>query len=147
MDADWDAAVGSVAQETARLLEALGLPAREPGDDAPPGRARDEGARDDHGHVPMGSAQSCTWCPVCRGVTYLRELSPETLRSLAEVAALAASTLTDLASRRADRGDRADRAEPPAPGTAAGRTRPRAATVEEVVVVAESTTTSTGGTS
>lgn len=122
----WDAAVGSVAQETARLLDALARTADESkgnaGDasgsrDAETGAATtgssratdfvgadsagaDEPEAETHTHVPMGSAQTCSWCPVCRGVAIVRDLSPETLRSLADVATLAAATLADLAATR-----------------------------------------------
>lgn len=105
MDADarLDAAVGSVAQEATKLLEALG---------------RSE--QDEHVHVAMGEAESCSWCPVCRGVTLLRGVSPETLGRLADLATTAATVLADLATRHTessateDRGpaDRGPRTEP-----------------------------------
>ena len=94
MDADarLDAAVGSVAQEATKLLEALG---------------RSE--QDEHVHVAMGEAESCSWCPVCRGVTLLRGVSPETLGRLADLA-----TRHTESSATEDRGpaDRGPRTEP-----------------------------------
>jgi hypothetical protein len=137
---DWDAALGSVAEETARLLQALGGADGSAAGGAP--GTEPSGVASDHQHVPMGSAQSCTWCPVCRGITLVRELSPDTLRSLADVATLAASTLADLAVRRgadahADPGpedaDRAGHAHERPSGGARPR-RPRTV-VEEVPVV------------
>lgn len=112
MDADarLDAAVGSVAEEAARLLEALGRP--QPPRDEPTSRATDTGARaaapagaggdasgSEHVHVAMGDAETCTWCPVCRSVTLLKGVSPETLGRLADLATAAATVFADLASR------------------------------------------------
>lgn len=139
---EWDATIGSVAEETARLLRALGVPDNadptdaepgDPGDPVEPDRAHGPAA---HTHVPMGSAQTCTWCPVCRGVSLVRELSPETLRSLADVATLAATTLADLAARRHAGPDAAGSGEPTAPPS-----RPQRPVVEEVRVVAEGSAT------
>ena len=126
MDAEWEAAVGSVAEETAKLLAALGsMPVNEGSSPEP------DPAPEEHQHVPMGSAETCTWCPVCRGVVYLRELSPDTLRSLADVAALAATTLSDLATRRATAVQ-----EPSTDEQTTHRPRPRrqSSTVEEVPI-------------
>ncbi|MGL5908917.1 MAG: hypothetical protein ACRCZP_02880 [Phycicoccus sp.] len=63
--------------------------------------------------VPSGAAENpdgglpphdpaCRWCPVCRSVAAVRQVSPETLSRLADLAALAATVLTDLAGQRAD---------------------------------------------
>ena len=104
MDADarLDAAVGSVAEEATKLLEALGRSEQE-----------------EHVHVAMGEAETCTWCPVCRGVTLLRGVSPETLGRLADLATTAATVLADLASRHTESSgatgpppDRGPRTEP-----------------------------------
>ncbi|KGN38859.1 hypothetical protein [Knoellia subterranea] len=123
MDADTrlDAAVGSVAEEAAKLLEALGRSAAPRGER----RADDSDASDtptgEHVHVAVGDAESCTWCPVCRSVTALRGVSPETMERLADLAAAAATLFADLASRhtptsetrpRATPGDRTPRTEP-----------------------------------
>ena len=123
MDADarLDAAVGSVAEEATRLLEALGRSsARGPapaGHAAPAGQAAPGPGPDrEHVHVAMGDAETCTWCPVCRSVGVLRSVSPETLGRLADLATTAATVLADLATRHTD-GGTAERREP------AGRTR------------------------
>lgn len=47
----------------------------------------------------MGEAETCTWCPVCRSVTLLRGVSPETLGRLADLATAAATVLADMATR------------------------------------------------
>ncbi|MDT0214836.1 hypothetical protein Q9R29_13160 [Rothia sp. ARF10] len=145
MDADarLDAAVGSVAEEAARLLEALGRP-QTPTDDtaatsnfhhgersAPTGdedAAGPEGS--EHVHVAMGDAQSCTWCPVCRSVTALRSVSPETLTRLADLATTAATLLGELATRHTE-GSGAGTASRPAPAERTPRTEPIAVVDEE----------------
>lgn len=119
MDADarLDAAVGSVADEAAKLLEALARSQTPRGEeprrdeDAPRGEAtarppRDENASAtadpagaEHVHVAMGDAETCSWCPVCRSVTALKGVSPETLGRLADLATTAAALLAELASR------------------------------------------------
>jgi hypothetical protein len=105
-----DAAVGSVAEEATKLLEALG-----------------KSDQEDHVHVPMGEAESCSWCPVCRGVTLLRGASPETLGRLADLATTAATVLADLASRHTESSPAADRA----PGDRGPRTEPITVVDEE----------------
>ena len=115
MDADarLDAAVGSVADEAAKLLEAWGR-TRVPRDESPSATTDSEGPRPsarpftdssqppEHGHVAMGDAESCTWCPVCRSVTVLKGVSPETLGRLADLATTAAALLADLANRHTE---------------------------------------------
>lgn len=118
MDADerLDAAVGSVAQEATKLLEALAR-SRAPRDEdvtgpddagadgtstTPPVSATPPADQDEHVHVAMGDAESCSWCPVCRSVTLLRGVSPETLGRLADLATTAATVLADLASRHTE---------------------------------------------
>jgi hypothetical protein len=61
--------VGSVGEEAARLLGALGEWAKDVGD-----------------HVDTGAAE-CTYCPVCRTVHVVREASPEVRNHLATAAA------------------------------------------------------------
>lgn len=106
MDADarLDAAVGSVAEEATRLLEALGRPqSRRDEGSAPPEDPDEPGHEErEHVHVAMGEAESCTWCPVCRSVTALRGVSPETLARLADLATAAATVLADLAGRHTE---------------------------------------------
>lgn len=110
MDAETrlDAAVGSVAEEATRLLEALGRPSA-PSRDEPNGQSGQSGlehgdtaAATDHVHVAMGEAETCTWCPVCRSVGVLRSVSPETLGRLADLATAAATVLAELATRHTD---------------------------------------------
>ena len=109
--------VGSVAEEAARLLEALGgwastaqdaYAARAAADadrdaaadaDAPgartPSRCGSCGA--DNG---MGQAVTCQLCPVCQGISLLRAVRPETVDRLADLAGAAAQALRDIASAR-----------------------------------------------
>ncbi|CAN7465941.1 hypothetical protein [Knoellia sp. LjRoot47] len=103
MDADarLDAAVGSVAEEAARLLEALGRPQSRP-DETPSPDAAPGADGGEHVHVAMGDAETCTWCPVCRSVSALRGVSPETLGRLADLATTAATLLADLATRHTE---------------------------------------------
>lgn len=121
MDADarLDAAVGSVAEEAARLLEALGRPQTRRGADprthdaqgapeapeapqAPETHDHADGRADEHVHVAMGDAETCTWCPVCRSVSVLRGVSPETLGRLADLATTAATVLAEMATRHTE---------------------------------------------
>ena len=82
----------------------------------------------DHVHVAMGDAETCTWCPVCRSVTLLRGVSPETLARLADLATAAATVLADLASRHTESSSSgADRA----PADRTPRTEPIAVVDEE----------------
>ncbi|KGN33194.1 hypothetical protein N802_14185 [Knoellia sinensis KCTC 19936] len=127
-----DAAVGSVAEEAARLLAALGRPAgghNEPTPGSGPEAPTADGARGDdsadhaagaggagpadtqapgrdghaqHVHVAMGDAETCTWCPVCRSISVLRGVSPETLARLADLATAAATVLTEMAGRHTE---------------------------------------------
>lgn len=130
MDADarLDAAVGSVAEEAAKLLEAFGRSAAGPKGDAEPAGS-DGDARADHVHIAMGDAQTCSWCPVCRSVTLLRGVSPETLGRLADLAAAAATVLADLAARQTE-----GAGETPTPAPASSHRAPR---TEPIAVVDE----------
>lgn len=93
-----DPEVGSLAEETAKLLGALSGWAREHGADLGQGMA---GAADGLGHVvhevdehiATGSAE-CTYCPICRTVHAVRALSPEVKQHLA----VAASSLAQAAA-------------------------------------------------
>lgn len=120
----WDEQVGSVADEAGRLLESLRRSAAEAAAAAAAsdGAAADPASEDpttgETGHDPV-----CQWCPICRGASVVRSLSPETLTRLADLAGVAASVLADLASARASAdpttSDASDvpvprRAEPPA---------------------------------
>ncbi len=72
--------VGSLAEEAAKLLGALTDWAKDTAQDV------DE-------HLATGSAE-CTWCPICRTVHTVRQLSPEVRAQLAT----AASSLLQAAS-------------------------------------------------
>jgi hypothetical protein len=108
--------VGSVAQETARLLDALlgtapiDAAASSTGHD---GRHRaDDGACPTCGQVPgathTGSARPsatspapvCHLCPVCQLLRVVRSVRPETLDRLADLAAAVTETLRDAAASR-----------------------------------------------
>ncbi len=143
-DDRWDEQVGSVAEEAQRLLESLrragggdagGTGADSPGYSADPPGGRGRHAADDDGrHAPDGGGRHaaddegeawvctdpfCRSCPLCRTVAVVRNLSPETLRRLADLATVAAGVLSDLAGERsggpADTGGPApdERAAPP----------------------------------
>lgn len=157
MDADarLDAAVGSVAEEAAKLLEAFGRsqarPRRDadpagsdgtpdPGASGPPGGdgSGEPGPRSDpgadHVHVAMGDAETCSWCPVCRSVTLLRGVSPETLGRLADLATAAATVLADLATRHTEATGAPPRAQRPATSDRTPRTEPITVVDEEDVL-------------
>lgn len=115
-------AVGSVSEEAARLLEALGgwastahdAYAAKPASQRAADQATDSGA--DHAagspgesrsrcdscgaHNGMGQAVTCQLCPVCQGITLLRAVRPETVDRLADLAGAAAQALRDIASAR-----------------------------------------------
>lgn len=101
--------VGSVAEEAAKLFGALSGWAqdvrRDVGDAAQAGHAS-------HGwgaeHLATG-APECTWCPVCRAVHAVRELSPEVKAHLTTAAASLAQAAAALLETT-----------PPAPGDSSG---------------------------
>lgn len=97
-----DASVGSLSEETERLLGAVrdwardhgGEIAREVGDAAEGWRRSAGSARE---HLPGGA--DCRWCPVCRAAAAVRSLNPEVkahllvaATSLAQAAAAALET-------------------------------------------------------
>lgn len=98
--------VGSVAEEAARLLDALGgwastthnpyaaKPASPESDES--GR-RCESCGAENG---MGQAVTCQLCPVCQGLTLLRAVRPETVDRLADLAGAVTEVLRDLAAAR-----------------------------------------------
>ena len=112
--------VGSVAEETARLLDAL--LAGTPGvDETADGGATDHAYRSDSpsnaaagsaepcptcGHVPgaahatTGDGEVCHLCPVCQLLRVVRTVRPETLDRLADLAAAVTDTLRDVAASR-----------------------------------------------
>ena len=74
--------VGTVAQETVKLLGALSDWAK----DATP---------DLEAHLATGAAE-CTYCPICRTVHLARELRPEVKEQLATAATAALQAFTGL---------------------------------------------------
>lgn len=86
---------GSVTEETARLLSALGGWAS---------GIRPEDAAPSHGcpncatSIPIGQAGACSVCPLCRGIALVQAVRPETIERLADFASLIATSLRDLAS-------------------------------------------------
>jgi hypothetical protein len=74
-----DEPVGSVAEEAAKLVGAVSDWAREHGDGF---SAFGDGL---HEHLATGDA-SCSWCPVCRTVTAIRQTSPEVRAHLTSAA-------------------------------------------------------------
>lgn len=127
--------VGSVAEEAARLLDALGGwvstsgyaagPAREeapdpavPDTEAPPDETRTQDAQRcghcgaaNEGERPV----TCQWCPVCQGIGLLRSVRPETVDRLADLAGALATALRDVATHT--RGTAGSPQPPHDPGT------------------------------
>lgn len=133
-----DEPVGSVAEETARLLAALGLGTpRDPGpapEGHPPPDHHDEGhAHDGHAHeghragehVRAGDAVVCSLCPLCQAIGLARTVNPELLDRLADLAALAARTLRELATQAAPAAAHA----PPEAGRPARTPRPTSVSI------------------
>jgi hypothetical protein len=77
--------VGSLAEETARLLHALAAEARRTPTDGEPA--------DDAGHV-------CTtgWCPICQVVGYVHE-NPEVVEQVTDAAVQFGRTVRDVLER------------------------------------------------
>ena len=125
---------GTVAEEAARLIEAMVSMARpRTGPDQGPSAEAEEPAResataaedasshaDDHHESSKGVCSSCggerdstpvacKLCPVCQGIALLRSVRPETVDRLADFASAVASTLRDLATQ--------SRASGPVPGS------------------------------
>lgn len=83
--------VGSVAEEAAKLLGALSGWAKEQGSDLGNGlgdlaAGAQRAAHDVDEHLATGAAE-CTYCPICRTVHMVRELSPEVKHHLASASA------------------------------------------------------------
>jgi hypothetical protein len=130
-------AVGTVAEETARLVEALGdwaqgfgadesERARPGADGARPGAQGARPGADDAGERPAqtsrcehcgvssraGEAITCQLCPLCQGISLLRTVRPETVQRLADLAGALSGVLRDIAADRF----RDTPAEPPTRG-------------------------------
>ena len=106
--------VGSVAEETARLLDALPAgtsgagessghayasaeaPAPEPVAEPCPTCGHVPGA----GHATAQDGEVCHLCPVCQLLRVVRTVRPETLDRLADLAAAMTDTLRDVAASR-----------------------------------------------
>jgi hypothetical protein len=119
-DASAGERLGTVAEETARLAEALGgwtgwpvqgsAPgadqsryAARPGEDGPAEEAERCGqCRDGAGPA---SFDSCALCPICHGISLLRSLRPDLVERLADVATAAAAALRDLAAEASPRAE------------------------------------------
>ena len=79
--------VGSVAEEAAKLFGAVAGWAREHSDgfSTLTDKLGDSLGADLHEHLATGG-QTCTWCPLCRTVTAIRQTSPEVRAHLAGAA-------------------------------------------------------------
>ncbi len=133
---------GSLHDEAARLLDALGWSVDPhpdgglPGEVAEPHHRRAEPEAPHAGptprvHSPGATAEAaehpstCTWCPVCQGVNALRAANPEAVERLADAVILLASALSELAGHVRDRVPPGQRRRSPDPGSAE---RPSAST-------------------
>ena len=94
--------VGSVAEETARLLNALlGEAAADPPPRPDPSPTTPAGVCGTCGRAGGEPAASvCHLCPVCQLIGAVRQINPETVDRLADLAAAVSETLRDLAAHR-----------------------------------------------
>lgn len=136
-------AVGSVAEEAARLLEALGgwastaqdtyaaKPASGRGAPPAPGPTAGSESRCDAcgAEDGMGQAVTCQLCPVCQGISLLRAVRPETVDRLADLAGAAAQALRDIASAR--------RASAPSDSSAGSSAPGRSGQVQDIPIADE----------
>jgi hypothetical protein len=132
--------VGSVTEEAARLLEALGgwastaqdayaarAAAHAAGDDGAadaadgpadargPGTATQGRCESCGAENGAGRAVVCHLCPLCQGIGLLRTVRPETVDRLADLAGAVATALRDLAAHHAE--SHASRHQPPSGGS------------------------------
>lgn len=137
---DGRAAVGSVAEEAAGLLEQLSAwtasgrsgRAERDGDDGDSdhdGNSEHDYGDHDHGEdrsagptcrhcgarEGVGRASTCQVCPLCQGIALLRLVRPETVDRLADLAGAVADSLRAAAEQR--RGAPQDGSRGPAPGS------------------------------
>lgn len=92
--------VGSLAEEAAQLLGALGEWARDQGADVGSGWA-------EHlGDGPDASAAECRWCPVCRTLHAVGRTSPEVREQLTIAASALVRAATGILASFADGGRR-----------------------------------------
>lgn len=116
-ESDPGARVGSVAQETARLLDALMGSVGEVmvGEAPSPGAMQDEPPCPTCGHASerggdaptrhtgsglSGEGDVCQLCPVCQLLRVVRAVRPETLDRLADLAGAVTEALRDAAAAR-----------------------------------------------
>lgn len=116
---------GTVAEEAARLIEAMAsmaragaIPSQDPSsqdgrqfrDAGSPGEAGASGAsesRDEQSDSTCSACGSergrtpaaCKLCPLCQGIALLRSVRPETVDRLADLVSAVASTLRDVATQ------------------------------------------------
>ena len=116
---------GTVAEEAARLIEAIasmarsntvpsqdrspddGGPARRSGTSGPPGASGCSDNRDDPsdgacsacGGERDATPVACKLCPLCQGIAFLRSVRPETVDRLADLASAVAGSLRDVATQ------------------------------------------------
>lgn len=132
-------AIGTVAEEAARLIEAMatmarssssrsegpspyaGGPAQEP---VPPAAPHAAGTADDPEAAPSAGACSacggerdgtpvaCRLCPLCQGIALLRSVRPETVDRLADLASAVAASLRDVATQSRASGSTPSTARP-----------------------------------
>ena len=136
--------VGSVAEEAARLLDAVqgwagshgyaGGPQPEgsPPDDSPPDDTADDAAHrcpTCGAQVGAGLAVVCQLCPVCQGIGLLRSVRPETVDRLADLAGALAATLREVAANRRATASRDD-----AEGGTGGGSKAGAGRVQDIPV-------------
>jgi hypothetical protein len=152
-------ASGTVAEEAARLIEALasmarlsaapspdpspdprryaGGPAEEPGRTGAPEASHAPDPRDYAPEVACsacggqrdGTPVACRLCPLCQGIALLRSVRPETVDRFADFASAVAASLRDVATQARASG-RASAAEPASGKPSEGR-RP---TVQDIQV-------------
>ena len=123
--------VGSVAEEVARLLDAVGgwastaqaTYAARPAPGSGPGSGPESGTQTESqtgsarcsscgAENGIGQAVVCQLCPVCQGIGLLRSVRPETVDRLADLAGVVATTLRDLATHHREARDRGPDARP-----------------------------------
>jgi len=149
---------GTVAEEAARLIEAMASMARStagagqegsvypdgPARESAPGAAHEGSPGSDNNDEPLNGACSacgsvrdstpvaCRLCPMCQGIAFIRSVRPETVDRLADFAAALASSLRDMAaqSRGPGRGPGAG------PDTRSSSSRGRS-TVQDIYVAEE----------
>ncbi len=110
-----DPEVGSVAEETAKLLGALSGWAREHGGDLGSGvndLAAGAAAAFHDASSHIGNGDDCRYCPLCRVVNVVRSTSPEVRTHLALAAANIAQAAAAVLATAAPDEQRAARKEP-----------------------------------